>query len=363
MSTWPDWLPIRKDIANLSPYGAPQIRDVVALNTNENPFSIPEEISSEILKALPTVIENLNRYPDRDAINLRKLLSEYVNDSNQFKFEYENIWAANGSNEIIQTLFLTFGSEGAIGFIPSYSMHQLIAQICGVKWISGSRGPDFELNLDNAKSLITENKPSLIFVTTPNNPTGNSIKYSELSELARIAKSVKALLIIDEAYAEFSSEKSGLALISEFPNVVIVRTMSKAFALAGARLGYLVADKDLVKALLLTRLPYHLSAPTQAIAAVALKNRVALQKEVELLKNERERVRESLIKWGFKVVSSDSNFLLFSGFRGSSEEVWRGLLDKNVLIRDVGIPNHLRVTIGTPDENNQFLAAISSYKQ
>ena len=150
--------------------------------------------------------------------------------------------------------------------------------------------------------------------------------------------------------------------IPNFENIVVVRTMSKAFALAGARIGYLIGNSKIVEVALITRLPYHLSAQSQAIAIVALKNYDLLQKEVDLLISERERVISDLIGMGFKVLPSSANFLLFSGFKGSSLEVWKSLLDKKVLIRDVGIPNFLRTTIGTPEENNQFLAAISAHR-
>ena len=362
MALWPEWLPIREDIVELKTYGAPQFSGVTSLNTNENPYSLPEEVVKDLLKALPEVLLKLNRYPDRDAIELRTALANYVNIQDKTKFALENIWAANGSNEILQALTLAFGERGALGFVPSYSMHSLIAKICGVTWRSGNREADFALDIEMAAKQILELKPSIVFVTSPNNPTGNALSLSELKSLTLAAKKVRALLIVDEAYSEFSSELSATNLISEMENLVVVRTMSKAFALAGARLGYLIANPKVVEALLLVRLPYHLSSPTQLIATIALKNYEVLQKEVELIKKERNRVSTELSKMGFKVIPSDSNFLLFSGFSGSSEEVWKALLEKKVLIRDVGIPNHLRTTIGTPTENNQFLAAIAFHR-
>lgn len=362
MSNWPEWLPLRKDLIELSPYGAPQINDVTSLNTNENPFPLPKEVVDSILKELPNVLHTLNRYPDRDAIQLRSSLAKYINRISKTSFTFENIWAANGSNEILQTLVLACGHGGVLGFTPSYSMHPLITKVCGERWINGLRDDDYSLNIKRAIEHIKLEKPSIVFLTTPNNPTGGIIPILDISELAQSAKSVGALLVVDEAYSEFSEESSAVSLISKFENIVVVRTMSKAFALAGARIGYLIGNSKIVEAALITRLPYHLSAQSQAIAIVALDHYDLLQKEVDLLISERKRVISEMLSMGFKVFPSSANFLLFAGFKGDSKEVWKSLLDKKILIRDVGIPNHLRTTIGTPEENNQFLAAISSHR-
>ena len=362
MSNWPTWLPLRKDLMDLSPYGAPQINNVTSLNTNENPFPLPEEVVDSILGELPEVLHSLNRYPDRDANRLRDALAKYVNRNSKTAFTIENIWAANGSNEILQTLVLACGHGGVLGFTPSYSMHPLITKVCGARWINGLRDEDFSLDIKKATNQIKLEKPSIVFLTTPNNPTGGIITIEAIKELAQSAKLVGALLVVDEAYAEFSNETSAVSLIPNFENIVVVRTMSKAFALAGARIGYLIGNSKIVEVALITRLPYHLSTQSQAIAIVALENYDLLQKEVDLLISERERVISDLIGMGFKVLPSSANFLLFSGFKGSSLEVWKSLLDKKVLIRDVGIPNFLRTTIGTPEENNQFLAAISAHR-
>jgi histidinol-phosphate aminotransferase len=362
MSNWPSWLPLRKDLQDLSPYGAPQINDVTALNTNENPFPLPKSVVDAMLARLPEVLRDLNRYPDRDAVELRSALAAYINNLSKTSFTSENIWAANGSNEILQTLVLACGQGGVLGFTPSYSMHPLITKVCGAKWINGLRNEDFTLDSKKASEQIKKEKPTIVFITTPNNPTGGAVSIEAITELATAAKSIGALIVVDEAYAEFSKENSAVSLISAFENLVVVRTMSKAFALAGARVGYLVGNPKVVDVALITRLPYHLSAQTQAVATVALENHDLLQKEVDLLISERIRVVTELNKMGFEVIPSSANFLLFTGFEGSSKEVWNSLLDKKVLIRDVGIPNYLRTTIGTPEENNQFLAAISAHR-
>ena len=361
-SSWPSWLPIRSELADLKPYGAPQISGVRALNTNENPYELPAQVVAEMLNTLPQVLANLNRYPDRDAVKLRKELAKYINKSSEREFNSENIWAANGSNEILQTLMLACGGRGALGFLPSYSVHPLIAKATGTTWISGEREASFNLDIKKAISKIRESKPGITFVTTPNNPTGTATPYAELEELAITCNEVKGLLIVDEAYAEFSSEKSAINLIDKYPNVAVVRTMSKAFAFAGARVGYVICNEAIVEAMLVTRLPYHLSSTTQALALAALDNSKALLAEVDVLVSERNRVATELEALGFEVVPSSANFLLFRGFKGDSKTAWDSLVAAGILVRDVGLEGYLRVTIGLPSENAEFLTAVAALR-
>jgi histidinol-phosphate aminotransferase len=357
MTQWPDWLPLSERLRPLSPYGAPQLPADAVLNTNESPFSLSPELSSAIAARVEKVATNLNRYPDRDATSLRTGLAEFINGLSGTDFSVENIWAANGSNEIIQSLFLAFGDGGALGFTPSYSMHPLIARVTNSSWSDGGRRPDFSLDLEIAKSEISKVSPSLTFITTPNNPTGSSVTISEIEELARAAS---GLLVVDEAYAEFSDETSAATLIKKYPQIVVIRTMSKAFSFAGVRLGYLIADKAVIDALYLVRLPYHLSAITQAAAEVALEFKNELLGNVAQLIARREWVREQLEALDLKVVPSKANFLLFSGFDISAPLLWKSLLDAGVLIRDVGLSGHLRVTIGSEAENTLFIRALTT---
>jgi histidinol-phosphate aminotransferase len=359
-SQWPYWLPLRNDLRGISPYGAPQIENVIALNTNENPFPVPEEVIAAMSERISRVLRDLNRYPDRDATRLRTQLAHYITQTTGAQVSAENIWAANGSNEILQTLFLACGGPEhlALGFTPSYSVHPLIAQITKTPWFAGSRDREFAIDIVKAKVLIREKSPNLVFVTTPNNPSGTSTSISDLKELAETAGSVGALLIVDEAYAEFSVEPSATTLLADFPHVVVVRTMSKAFAFAGARTGYLVAKPAVIAAAMITRLPYHLSSLTQAAAETALEFAPAMQAEIALLIAERERVEEALTSIGYRVLPSSANFLLFSGFKGEASEVWQEFLDRGILIRDVGLRGFLRVTIGTSAENDQFIVAL-----
>jgi histidinol-phosphate aminotransferase len=356
MSQWPEWLPLVDRLAGLSPYGAPQVPAEATLNTNENPYSL----SPTLAKAIATRIEesalHLNRYPDRDASRLRAGLADFINSQSATEFTVDNIWAANGSNEIIQSLFLAFGKNGAIGFVPSYSMHPLIAQVIGCKWHNGARREDFSLDITVAQSEIRSHAPSLTFITTPNNPTGTSLSIAEILKIADVSP---GLVVVDEAYAEFSDEQSAVTLIAKNPKIVVIRTMSKAFSFAGARVGYLVADPVVIRALFLVRLPYHLSSLTQAAAEVALAHQSELLENVEKLITAREEMRHALKAMGLTVVPSKANFLLFSGFDIPAAQLWQKLLDMGVLIRDVGLSGHLRVTVGNEAENKLFIESLT----
>ena len=357
MNQWPTWLPLRQNLRELSPYGAPQIPAEAVMNTNENPYAPSTELARAIVERVSEVALTLNRYPDRDAVTLRSKLADFINQLSGTHVSVKNIWAANGSNEIIQSLFMAFGGGAALGFTPSYSMHPLIAKVTQVQWLNGNRREDFSLAIDSAIAQIQREKPALTFITTPNNPTGSAVTVEEIE---KIAKNTSGLLVIDEAYAEFSEEKSAVSLIEKYPHVVVIRTMSKAFAFAGVRLGYLVADPAVIDAMFLVRLPYHLSALTQAAAEVALDFKDELLGTVAQLRNDRELVARQLTEMGLKVIPSASNFLLFSGFDMPSAQLWQKLLDRGVLIRDVGLLGYLRVTIGNEAENKKFIATLSA---
>ena len=360
---WPLWLPLRDDLTSLSPYGAPQVPAEATLNTNENPYAPSPELAQAIADRVHRVATTLNRYPDRDATVLRTALGKFINSLSGTNFAADSIWAANGSNEIIQSLFMAFGDRGALGFTPSYSMHPLIAKVIGVTWKDGGRRADFTLDTTKAISEITANKPALTFITTPNNPTGTLLKLGEIEELAKATAQVNGLLVVDEAYAEFSSEASAVTLIDKYPNLVVIRTMSKAFAFAGARVGYLVANPEVIDAMYLVRLPYHLSAITQAAAEVALEYQGELLGTVSTLIESRKQVVTALVAMGLQVAPSSANFIIFSGFNLEPAQIWRQLLDRGVLIRDVGLLGHLRMTIGNEAENQKFISALKEILQ
>jgi histidinol-phosphate aminotransferase len=356
--TWPTWLPLRETLRPLSPYGAPQVPATASLNTNENPYSPSPALQKAITDAVAKVAADLNRYPDRDATTLREKLAQYINEQSATRFSAENIWAANGSNEIIQSIFLAFAQGPVLGFTPSYSMHPLIAKTTESQWMDGKRNADFSLNTDDAVAEIIKNKPTLTFITTPNNPTGGAVTIDAIQELANAAKQVGGLLVVDEAYAEFSQEVSAVTLIANNPHVIVIRTMSKAFAFAGARLGYLVSDIAVKDAMMIVRLPYHLSSLTQAAAQVAIDYRAELLGGVSSLIKARSQVVRALHEMGLSTITSSANFVLFTGFNQDAPQLWEALLEKGVLIRDVGLSGYLRVTIGNEAENQLFISAL-----
>ncbi|MET7380063.1 histidinol-phosphate transaminase [Streptomyces sp. NPDC005526] len=359
-----DDLPVRDELRGKSPYGAPQLDVPVRLNTNENPYPLPEPLVERIAERVREAARHLNRYPDRDAVELRTRLAEYLTDTGEYAVGPENVWAANGSNEVIQQLLQTFGGPGrtAIGFEPSYSMHALIARGTGTGWISGPRAEDFTIDLAAAEKAIAEHRPDVVFVTSPNNPTGTAVPPETVLALYDAAQAARpSMVIVDEAYVEFSHGDSLLPLLEGRPHLVISRTMSKAFGAAGLRLGYLAAHPAVVDAVQLVRLPYHLSAVTQATALAALEHTDTLLKYVEQLKTERDRLVTELRALGYDVTASDANFVQFGRF-ADSPTAWRRILDRGVLVRDNGVPGWLRVTAGTPEENDAFLDAVRELK-
>ncbi len=310
----------------------------------------------EIGQAAAAAAAALNRYPDRDAIALRRDLAGYLGHG----LAAEQVWAANGSNEIIQQLYQAFGGPGraALGFEPSYSMHPIIAQTTSTRWISGAREADFGLDPERAVAAVAELRPDLVFVTSPNNPTGTAVP---LAVIERICAAAPGMVVVDEAYAEFARDQqaTALTLLARFPRLVVVRTMSKAFALAGARVGYLAADPAVIAALQIVRLPYHLSALTQAAARAALGRSAELLATVTAICAERDELVRWLRDRGHDVADSDANFVLFGTF-SDRHGVWQALLDRGVLIREVGPPGWLRVSVGTPAENEAFRAAVEA---
>jgi histidinol-phosphate aminotransferase len=349
-----DALPLRADLRGRTPYGAPQLAVAVRLNTNENPYPPPPELVADVTAAAQAVAAELHRYPDRDAVALRTDLAGYLTVSTGVPLTAAHLWAANGSNEILQQLLQAFGGPGrvAAGFVPSYSMHPIIAGGTRTEWLPTPRRADFTIDVPAAAALLADRAPDVTFLTSPNNPTGQSLDPDELAVLVDAAPGI---VVVDEAYAEFSDRPSAVGLLRTHGHKLVVsRTMSKAFAFAGGRLGYLAAAPAVVDALQLVRLPYHLSSLTQAAARAALRHADATLGSVALLRAERERVVAALAAAGYDVVPSDANFVLFGRF-GDAAAAWRAFLERGVLVRDVGIAHRLRVTIGTPEENDAFL--------
>jgi histidinol-phosphate aminotransferase len=351
-----DDLPLRDDLRGKSPYGAPQLAVPVRLNTNENPHPPTKALVDDVVRSVREAAVDLHRYPDRDAVALRRDLAAYLTAQTGTQLGVENLWAANGSNEILQQLLQAFGGPGrsAIGFVPSYSMHPIIADGTHTEWIETVRADDFSLDVDAAVAAVTDRRPDVVFIASPNNPSGQSVS---LPDLRRLLDVVPGILIVDEAYGEFSSCSSAVALLEEYPTrLVVTRTMSKAFAFAGGRLGYLIATPAVIEAMLLVRLPYHLSSVTQAAARAALRHADDTLSSVAALIAERERVTTALTRMGFRVIPSDANFVLFGEF-ADARGAWQRYLDAGILIRDVGIPGYLRATSGLAHENDVFLRA------
>lgn len=346
-------LPLRDDLRGLKPYGAPQLEVPVQLNVNENTFGIPENVAIDIIQELAAEVLRLNRYPDREFLELRSAFAGYLGHN----LRAEQIWAANGSNEIITQIFQAFGGPGktALSFGPTYSMYPNIARIALTSYQELPRLEDFHLSAEYVSSQLAALKPDIALLCNPNNPTGTPIDNSIIEAAYQ---SFNGILVIDEAYAEFSSEASALQLLEERPRLIISRTMSKAFAFAGARVGYLAADTAVVDALRIVRLPYHLSALTQAAARAALRHSEEMLANVGQIKVQRDRMITQLQTLGLRACKSEANFVLVEGFENPND-VFQALLAKGVIVRNVGIPNTLRITAGTEAETTKLLAELS----
>ncbi len=350
-------LPLREELRGVAPYGAPLLDVPVRLNVNENPYPPSPAVARDAAAAVLGVTSTLNRYPDREFTALRQDLAAYLGHG----IMPEQVWAANGSNEVMLHLLQAFGGPGrtAVSFAPTYSMYPEYARDSHTRWVVGHRRQDFTLDLDHACEVIGRERPSVLLLPSPNNPTGTALPLATVETLCAEVASLDGVLVVDEAYAEFrrAGTPSALELLPDHPNLVVCRTMSKAFALAGARLGYLAASPQVCDALRVVRLPYHLSAVTQAVARVALAHAEQLLARVDDLRDERDATVEWLRARRLEVADSDANFVLFGRF-ADRHEVWQGLVDRGVLIRETGPDGWLRVSIGTPAEMAAFRAAL-----
>jgi histidinol-phosphate aminotransferase len=349
-------LPIRDDLRGLTPYGAPQKSVSVALNVNENTHPIPEAVARDIIESLASAILTVNRYPDREFTELRDGLAGYLGH----RLTRDNIWAANGSNEVLQQILQAFGGPGrsVLGFPPTYSMHSIIASGTGTEWVTGERDAAYEISPETVRRAIAETNPDIVFLCSPNNPTGTSVSL-ETIEAAYAA--TDGIVVVDEAYAEFApdGDPTAVSLLDGRERLLVSRTMSKAFAFAGARVGYLAADPAITDALRLVRLPYHLSALTQAAAVAALRHAPEMLSMVDDIRGQRDRLERELARLGYTPLPSAANFVLFGGV-ADPHATFQALLERDILVRDIGIPNHLRVTAGTEAETTAFLDALAS---
>ncbi|WGD37901.1 histidinol-phosphate transaminase [Lysinibacter sp. HNR] len=350
-----DDLPLRPDLVGKKPYGAPQDAASINLNVNENPHPIPEEVAADIVSSLATEVTRANRYPDRDFGELRESLARYLGHG----LTVDNLWAANGSNEILQQVLQAFGGPGRslLSFVPTYSMYPLLASGTGTEWIPVPRGTDFSLSAEDAVAAVRAHTPDITIICTPNNPTGTPMPLDTIRALYDVTNGI---VVVDEAYAEFGSEayESALTLLPGRDRLLVSRTMSKAFAFAGVRIGYLAGNPAAIDAMHLVRLPYHLSALTQAAGIAALRHSTTMLAAVGAMRDERVRIARALSDMGYTVHPSEGNFVLFGGV-SNPQATFEALRGQGILIRDVGIPGHLRVSVGTHSETSLFLEKIA----
>jgi histidinol-phosphate aminotransferase len=351
-----DDLPLRDDLRGQRPYGAPQAAVPIALNVNENTHPVPQEVADDILDGIAVALREVNRYPDREFVTLREAFADYLGHG----LTRDQMWAANGSNEVLQHILQAFGGPGrrVFGFGPTYSMYPLLTAGTGAQWIAGARAHDFTLDPQAAAEQVAEADPDVVLLCSPNNPTGTPLP---LPVIEAVYEAARGVVVVDEAYWEFAphDQRSALTLLHDRPRLAVSRTMSKAFAFAGARVGYLAADPAFVDALRLVRLPYHLSALTQAAALGALRHADTMLGMVDDIVAQRDRMGATLSALGFEPYESWTNFILF-GAVADPHATWQALFERGVLIRDVGLPGTLRVTAGTEDETTEFLDQLAS---
>lgn len=354
---------LRDDLVGRAVYGAPEVFVPVRLNTNESPFPLPPPVAEAIAAALIDRVPTLNRYPDREATGLRVALAQYVTERTGVAVSAASVWVANGSNEIFSQLFAAYAGPGrrVLGFPPSYSMHPLLASATASGWIdaepdqSGHGLDPRPLTRGRVERALRRHQPEIVVLVSPNNPTGAGV---DLATVAAACEEAPGLVIVDEAYAEFTDAPSAVTLLADYPRLLVSRTMSKAFGLAGARVGYLIGDAELLAGIRLVRLPYHLSTLNQCAAEVALAHRGAMLEMVSEIRRQRDRLIEGLGGLGCEVYGRDANFVLFGGLADSGA-TWQALVDRGVLVRDVGLPGTLRVTAGTDAETSAFLSALA----
>ncbi|MGH8978279.1 MAG: histidinol-phosphate transaminase [Acidimicrobiia bacterium] len=350
----------RDDLRALDGYHSAQIDVPVRLNTNESPYPPPDSFVDQWLDRMRAT--DLNRYPDREARALRNRLGEFLGQPRQ------RIFAANGSNEVLQTLLLTYGGPGrsAVMFEPTYALHSHIARITATEVVAGERSADFSVDVDAAAELVASVRPNIVFLCSPNNPTGTVDDRAQIERIASIAAEFGALVVVDEAYGEFASW-SAMELVDESRPIVIVRTYSKVWSLAAVRLGFAIAPAWAVEELEKVALPYALSVPTLAAGEVALDFRSEMEHRVAALVEERGRLFAAMAEVpGLEVFPSGANFLLFR-CDDDARAVWEGLIARGVLVRDFSrwprVEQCLRVSVGTPAENDAFLAALREVRE
>ena len=350
--TWDD-LPIRPELRGARPYGAPQMDLNVRLNVNENPYPPPEDVRNDMVDAVRHAVMDINRYPEREALDLRRKLADYLGHG----LTVNHVWAANGSNEVMVQILQAFGGPGrsVLTFTPSYSMYPEYARDTHTAYLVEPRASDFRIDPDSAREAIARHQPDVVVIATPNNPTGT---VTSLDVIEEILQAAPGMVVVDEAYQEFSRSPSALGLLPRYGQLVVSRTMSKAFAFAGGRVGYAAAAPAVVDALRVVRLPYHLSSVTQAVACAALDHADEMLAQVGHLRELRDQAISRLRAMGMTVVDSQANFFLFGPF-ADRHVAWQALVDRGVLVRETGPQPYLRACVGTDEEMEIFYQALS----
>ncbi|MEL6892422.1 MAG: histidinol-phosphate transaminase [Actinomycetota bacterium] len=351
-------IPVRDDLQLLEGYHSKQVDVEVRLNTNESPVPPPDGFRDAVAAEVSRV--DWHRYPDRAAVALREAIAAAHRDEG-FAVDAANVFVANGSNEVLQTILLAYAGPGRVvaTFEPTYQMHAQIARVTGATVVEGERADDFTLDPAEVDRVLAEASPHVVFLTSPNNPTGLVEPPERVHQLVAAAP---GLVVVDEAYAQFA-DWTALDLLDEQTPLVVTRTFSKTWSMAGARLGYLVGPTWLVAELEKVVLPYHLDSLKQIAGRTALRFTGDMNERVAQLVSERDRISEAMRELAVDVFDSGANFVLFRPHRVPGLEVWQGLVDRSVLVRDCSgwprLTNCLRVTVGTPEENERFLAALA----
>lgn len=341
----------------MSGYHSPQLDVAIRLNTNEAPEAPPAEFRDRVATATHDI--SWHRYPSRDAAGLRARIAEVEGTTS------DRVFAANGSNEVLQTVMLAYGGAGrtALTFEPTYALHGHISRLVGTRVVEGERSDDFTLNLDLVSRLITTERPAVTFLCSPNNPTGIIETQATIGTVLDLVHEVDGLLVVDEAYGQFASW-SALELVDDANSLIVTRTYSKTWSMAAARLGYGVAPSWVVEELDKVVLPYHLDAAKQIAGTIALDYLPAMRARVASLVEERGRVAVALDGLDVDHWPSGANFILLRPRHRDGQVVWQDLVDRSILVRNCAswprLDNCLRLTLGRPDENNLFLAALAA---
>ena len=342
----------RPDLADVEPYVSPQRPARFRMNTNESPYPPPEGFVDELARRLSEM--TLNRYPDKDAHSLIQALARFA------RWSADGVWVANGSNEVLLHLFLAYGGpeRTALTFEPSYSLHSLIPRITGTRIRNLFRDEDHMIDLGSALEEIERNEPDIVMVCSPNNPTGHC---EPLSTVRALLQAAPGLVVVDEAYGEFADPGATVRpMLDEYRNLVLVKTFSKAWRLAGVRLGYMLTDPSMMDGIARVRLPYHLSAPTQVVGELALEYHEKTLSMVDSIVAERDRLSVELQSMGIKTFPSRANFVLFQV--DDPDAIFTKLLEHEVLVRNYSsnptLRGCLRVTAGLPEETDAFLGAM-----